>query len=68
LAPLRDLTRPYEFAVRNYARYPAFSIPYHPGVSGLLGLFFVVTGVSYGSARLFVGLCLGVAAAPSSRS
>jgi 4-amino-4-deoxy-L-arabinose transferase-like glycosyltransferase len=55
-----ELLHPYPFAKRNYAQYPAFSIPYHPPVyPALLGLFFVLTDVSYLSARIFVALCLG---------
>lgn len=57
-----DLGHPYRFALANYARYPAFSIPYHPPVyPGLLGAFFLVTGVSYTAARVFIGFCLGAA-------
>jgi 4-amino-4-deoxy-L-arabinose transferase-like glycosyltransferase len=57
-----ELLHPYNFAARNYARYPAFHMPYHPpAYPVLLGLFFSITGVSYGSARLFVALCLFVA-------
>jgi hypothetical protein len=51
---------PYEFAKQNYTQYPAFSIPYHPPLyPTLLGLFFLITNVSYLSARIFIGLCLG---------
>ena len=57
-----ELLHPYEFAKKNYAQYPAFHLPYHPPIyPGLLGVFFVATGTSYFSARLFVALCLGVA-------
>ncbi len=55
-----DLGHPYRFALANYARYPAFSIPYHPPVyPSLMGAFFLVTGVSYTAARVFIGFCLG---------
>lgn len=55
-----DLLHPLRFSEANYARYPGFSLPYHPPVyPGLLGLFFLVTGVSFVSARVFIGLCLG---------
>jgi 4-amino-4-deoxy-L-arabinose transferase-like glycosyltransferase len=51
---------PYEFAKQNYTQYPAFSVPYHPPLyPALLGLFFLITNVSYLSARIFIGLCLG---------
>jgi hypothetical protein len=54
-----SLLHPYEFAKQNYARMPAFHIPYHPPFyPALLALFFSITGVSYFSARLFVALCL----------
>ena len=50
---------PYEFAKQNYARYPAFHLPYHPPVyPALLGVFFLFTGVSYTAARIFIALCL----------
>src|SRR6478752_8100386 len=52
------LLHPYEFAQQNYARMPAFHLPYHPPFyPGLLALFFTVTGVSYASARVFVAIC-----------
>jgi hypothetical protein len=55
-----QLLHPYEFAKQNYRQFPAFSIPYHPPLyPALLGLFFAVTGISYLSARIFIGLCLG---------
>jgi hypothetical protein len=55
-----DLLHPLRFSEANYARYPGFSLPYHPPVyPGLLGLFFLVTGVSFAAARVFIGLCLG---------
>jgi hypothetical protein len=54
--------RPFDFARENYTQYPAFSIPYHPpGYPGMLGVFFLLSGVSYESARVFVALLLGVA-------
>lgn len=47
-----------EFAQQNYYQYPAFNIPYHPpAYPGMLGLMFVVTGVSQISARVFIALC-----------
>ncbi|MEX2214362.1 MAG: glycosyltransferase family 39 protein [Phycisphaeraceae bacterium] len=50
---------PFQFAYENYARYPGFSIPYHPpGVPVMMGTFFLVTGVSYTAARLFTALCM----------
>jgi hypothetical protein len=55
-----ELLHPYAFAKQNYAQYPAFSIPFHPPLyPALLGVFFLVTDVSYVSARIFIGLCLG---------
>ncbi len=57
-----QLLHPFDFARANYAQYPAFSIPYHPpGYPALLGTFFLLTGVSYESARIFVALMLAVA-------
>lgn len=58
----RDLLHPYQFATRQYAQYPAFHLPFHPpAYPFLLALFFLATGVSYISARVFVALCLGMA-------
>ena len=58
-----DLFRPYSFAKENYVQYPAFHIPYHPPVyPGMLGLFFLVTGVGYTAARFFIAVCLAIAA------
>src|SRR5437867_10191362 len=38
-----EILHPYDFARQNYARYPAFHIPYHPPVyPALLGMFFSV--------------------------
>lgn len=55
-----DLLDPYGFALKNYAQYPAFSIPYHPPLyPGLLGLSFLATGVSKVAARSFLAICLG---------
>ena len=52
-------TDPYEFAKQNYTQYPAFSVPYHPpGYAFLLGLWFVVTGLSYESARVLIAIFL----------
>ena len=57
-----QLLHPFEFARQNYAQYPAFSIPYHPpGYPAMLGAFFLASGVSYESARVFIALLLGVA-------
>ena len=57
-----QLLHPFAFARANYAQYPAFSVPYHPpGYPGLLGAFFLMTGVSYSSARVFIALLLGLA-------
>jgi Dolichyl-phosphate-mannose-protein mannosyltransferase len=53
----------YRFALENYARYPAFSIPYHPpAYPAMLGAWFAVAGVSYIAARAFVAACLGATA------
>jgi hypothetical protein len=58
-----DLFHPYEFAKQNYARYPAFSIPYHPpAYPALLALFFLATGISYFWARVFVAGMLSISA------
>lgn len=52
-------TNPLDFAMRHYAKYPGFSIPYHPpAYPGLLGVWFLVTGISYESARVFISCCL----------
>jgi len=57
-----QILHPWEFAEQNYAQFPAFHLPYHPpGYPALLALFFTATGVSYGSARIFIALCLWVA-------
>jgi len=57
-----DLLHPYQFAQSQYAQYPAFHLPFHPpAYPFLLALFFLATGVSYISARVFVAICLGVA-------
>jgi len=51
-----------QFARDNYARYPAFHMPYHPpAYPALLGLFFLIAGVSAASARVFIALCLWLA-------
>jgi hypothetical protein len=53
---------PLRFAESNYAHYPAFSIPYHPpGVPAALGTWFLLTGVSHESARVFIALCWALA-------
>lgn len=58
-----NVFHPYSFAKENYYQYPAFHLPYHPpAYPTLLGIFFVITGVGYLSARFFVTLCLVVAA------
>ncbi len=58
-----NVFRPYSFAKQNYFQYPAFHIPYHPPVyPGMLGLFFLVTGVGYAAARFFIAICLAIAA------
>ncbi len=52
---------PYEFAKSHYIQYPGFSVPFHPPIyPGLMALFFCLFGVSYVSARLFIGFCLGL--------
>jgi len=57
-----ELLHPYQFAKSNYAQYPGFSIPYHPpGYPGLLGLWFLLVGMSYVTARCFIAVCLGAA-------
>ncbi len=54
-----DILHPWKFAEKNYVQYPAFHLPYHPpGYPALLGLFFLITGVSYDAARVFIALCL----------
>lgn len=56
-----DWSHPYRFAIANYCQYPSFSIPYHPPVyPGLLGVWFVFTGVSYLAARCFTAIVLGL--------
>lgn len=58
-----NVFRPYSFAKENYVQYPAFHIPYHPPVyPGLLGVFFLVTGVGFAAARFFIALCLAAVA------
>jgi hypothetical protein len=53
----------YHFAQANYARYPAFSLPFHPpAYPVLLGGWFWMTGVSYLAGRVFVATCLGATA------
>ena len=57
-----DLLHPYQFAERYYCQYPGFNIPYHPpAYPGLMALLFLVLGVNYVAARLFIALCLGLA-------
>jgi 4-amino-4-deoxy-L-arabinose transferase-like glycosyltransferase len=57
-----QLLHPFDFARANYAQYPAFSVPYHPpGYPALLGAFFLLAGVSYESARVFIALSLAIA-------
>ena len=54
-----DILHPWQFAEKNYVQYPAFHLPYHPpGYPALLGLFFLITGVSYDAGRVFIALCL----------
>lgn len=53
---------PVRFAENNYARYPAFSVPFHPpGYPAALGTWFLLTGVSHESGRAFVALCWALA-------
>lgn len=53
-----DLVHPLKFAEANYFQYPAFNVPYHPpGYPGMVGLLFLVTGVSYLTMKVFVALC-----------
>ncbi len=55
--------RPIQFAEKNYVQYPVHALPYHPpGYPMLLGLWYLLVGMSYASARCFVALCLGTAA------
>jgi hypothetical protein len=55
-----DLTRPYDFAKKDYSQYPAFNLPYHPpAYPGALGVLFLLTGASYPAARAFVALTAG---------
>jgi hypothetical protein len=52
---------PIQHAQENYARYPAFSVPYHPpGYPLALGGWFLLFGESYLAARVFVALCWAV--------
>jgi hypothetical protein len=54
------LGSPVWHAGENYARYPAFSIPYHPpGYPAALAGWFLVFGESHFAARLFIALCWG---------
>jgi 4-amino-4-deoxy-L-arabinose transferase-like glycosyltransferase len=56
-----QLLHPYDFAKKNYAQYPAFSIPFHPpAYPATLGVFFVLTTVSYAASRVFISLCAGL--------
>ena len=56
-----SLLEPYEFAKRNYIQYPGFSVPYHPpGYAFLLGIWFILFGMSYETGRLFIALMLGL--------
>lgn len=53
---------PVRFAESNYARYPAFSVPFHPpGYPAALGAWFLAAGESYESARVFVAVCWALA-------
>lgn len=54
---------PIEFAKKSYAQYPSLGFPFHPPGYGLvLGIWFLIVGMSYTTGRLFVALCLfGVA-------
>lgn len=55
----RNFLKPVEFAKENYAQYPAHSVPYHPpGYAFMLGVWFLITGMSYESARALVALFL----------
>jgi len=52
---------PINFAKENYVQFPAHSVPYHPpGYAVMLGIWFKIFGMSYASARAFIGLCLGL--------
>jgi 4-amino-4-deoxy-L-arabinose transferase-like glycosyltransferase len=52
---------PFNFARDNYVQFPAHSVPYHPpGYAVMLGIWFKVFGMSYASARAFIGICLGL--------
>jgi len=56
-----ELLSPYTFAKRNYAQYPAFSIPFHPpAYPAALGVFFLFTTISYEASRVFISLCAGI--------
>jgi 4-amino-4-deoxy-L-arabinose transferase-like glycosyltransferase len=58
-----EWTHPYDYATRDYLKYPGFSIPYHPpAYPAMLGTWFLITGISYESARCFIALWLAVAA------
>jgi 4-amino-4-deoxy-L-arabinose transferase-like glycosyltransferase len=53
---------PIPFAEANYAHLPGFSVPYHPpGYPAALGVWFLVTGDSYASARVFIAGCWALA-------
>ncbi|HEY3788037.1 MAG TPA: glycosyltransferase family 39 protein, partial [Urbifossiella sp.] len=55
--------RPIPFAIDRYAHSPGFSAPYHPpGFPAALGGWFLITGISHESARLFIALSWGFAA------
>ncbi|MCP4624398.1 MAG: phospholipid carrier-dependent glycosyltransferase [bacterium] len=57
-----NLLAPIDFAMLNYAQYPAFSIPYHPpGYALMLAVWFILFGMSYVSARFFIAFFLGLA-------
>ncbi len=56
-----EVFSPYVFAQKNYAQYPAFSVPYHPpGYALLLGIWFLIFGMKYEVARFFISFLLGV--------
>ena len=58
-----QLLEPYEFAKADYRQYPAFSVPYHPpAYPVMLGIVFLITGISYVWARMFVAACFGLGA------
>ena len=56
-------SHPIDFAFQNYAEFPAHSLPYHPpGYAALLASWFFILGISFESARVFIGIFIGISA------